>query len=192
MRQHVAAHKLRGEVQSSVACGFCGKKQGCSSMLVRGSQKKTTVPHSSCIQFHKFQVGRVENRIIGGNSPSSNIPVKCPDCTAVPHQPWLHNIFDHYRIHHPNTPRQEQLTRIQTLLMLRVDGLLLPTNTNHGSPSFNYERVGENTLMSQAANILSSRCFDDLPDLKKQILKILSEFSLVLSKEKTRKRKSDE
>ena len=174
LRLHVSSHNLKGQIQSHGACGFCGKPAGCSSKLIDGSQKGRLIPQSSCNEMHKFQVRRIETRKIDGPSnPCSNMPMQCPDCTVARLQPWLYNIFDHYQTHHADSPRAKQLTRIQTLLMMCVDGTLLP-----------------NAMRTRVRTILSALCFDEgLGELREKVTKLTNEFSFVLMKEKARKQK---
>jgi hypothetical protein len=114
LRLHVAAHKLLGQASGHAACGYCGQGAGCTTTMKPGGQNKSMIPASSCPAFYKFSTACVKKCKPIAKNPCSNMPIECPDCTAVPQHPWLYNIFEHYAVHHPNTDRWQALQGVCT------------------------------------------------------------------------------
>ena len=174
LRLHVAAHKLLGQSPGHAACGYCGQEAGCTTTMKPGGQSKSIVPASSCPAFYKFSVACVKKCKPTTKNPCSNMPIECPDCTAVPQHPCLYNIFEHYAVHHPHTDRGQALQEVHETLRLMITSI----RASHPPvlPPITIQSANEMMFL-----VLKRVCFDGMDPFVQMVRKIITEAACVLN-----------
>ena len=99
MRAHIGGHILRGEVEGSNVCGFCGRDI-CTIELQatskKGSNKFFRIGKQDCAYF--FHYGRKASS--SKRNPCTNRVINCPlgNRTSTI---WTYNAKFHYNVKHP-------------------------------------------------------------------------------------------
>jgi len=104
MREHVAAHILHGDIDTSV-CGFCGQVGTCNSYMEKGSKRGYVTPVSDCPYFYRFYSRAISK---SDRINCTNTPVLCSAC-HMPTYVWKYHMAEHWRTSHPDLLRRMEL-----------------------------------------------------------------------------------
>ena len=100
MRCHVAKHLVvTPDLVKASTCGFCGLcDKGCTTTL-KTTKKSIKVQSNSLLQ--PLSISYKAACKASSRSPSTNMPVKCDDCTGMDVFVWKYSMPAHYADIHP-------------------------------------------------------------------------------------------